>query len=82
MRRDIVDMLAIRPQHGLNAQANSDLRFVWEEMVNTLKNGTNGLAFSSLYNRWLIHDPLSPAGINTVGVPEEDLSTPEQPVGV
>lgn len=68
VRSALMAELAARPSADINAQTNVDLRTVWDALIQKMKTGTNGLAFSSLYNRWLIHDPLSSVGINTIGV--------------
>lgn len=59
--RDVmIGMLQAREQKSLTAQANQDLRIMWETYVMSIKE--RNLAFSDLYNRWLVNDPLSAPG--------------------
>jgi hypothetical protein len=63
----IVAELGARPSHGIQASDNTDLRDLWSTVVQGMKQGPNGLAFSNLYNRWLDSDPLTQPGPTTIG---------------
>jgi hypothetical protein len=60
-RGEIERLLAARKEAGgsgnLAANANADIRQVWETM--TLSLSERNLAFSDLYSRWLQNDPVS-----------------------
>ena len=67
LRDYVVGALAARPAHGIDSEHNADLKAIWDTMIQSMKNGTNGLAFSDLYNRWLDTDPLNQPGPTTIG---------------
>jgi len=67
-RSTIMAMLQTRESTSIESASNADLRFLMESMANSLKQ--QSLAFSQLYNRYLIHDPFTTTGINTLGINE------------
>lgn len=66
IRRAIMAILQTRESSSIESASNADLQILMEMRVNQLKQGS--LAFSQLYNRYLIHDPLTTTGLNTIGV--------------
>ena len=55
-RKMMQDALAQRPSKSMSANTNSDLQFMWDSVVFTLKS--EDIGFSNLYDRFLSQDPV------------------------
>jgi len=55
-RRYVVAALQARASHNLQADANSDLRLVWETIVGRMTE--QDLAFEDIHSRWLSNDEM------------------------
>lgn len=60
-RQIVVDELATRPSHNLQAQSNGDLLALFEAITNGLRK--NDLDFATLHTRWLSSDDLDTGGV-------------------
>jgi hypothetical protein len=68
MRSDLMGILLTRDSTDIKSRSNADLMGIWNDFVQTLKTGPGGLAFSDLHSRYLVNDPLTSSGMNTIGV--------------